>query len=73
LNREGYSQLKIIIIIILKFNLENWHKIGVDYESGGLLTRVNIKIKIIIIIVLKLDSGQDLEHGLGGSNLVELS
>jgi hypothetical protein len=62
----------MIIIIILKFNVKNWYKTGVSFELGRLLTQVNIKIKIIIIIVLKLDSGQDLEHGLGGSTLVEL-
>jgi hypothetical protein len=52
--------------------MENWYKTGVSFESGRLLTQVNIKIKIIIIIVLKLDSRQGLEHGLGGSTLVEL-
>jgi hypothetical protein len=62
----------MIIIIILKFNVKNWYKTGVSFESGRLLTQVNIKIKMIIIIVLKLDSRQDLEHGLGGSTLVEL-
>jgi len=61
------KKIKMIIIVILKPNLEvdsgqsPGHRLGGStLIEPGQYNQVNIRIKVVIIIVLKFDSGIDL-------------
>ena len=72
----GQHKIKVIIIIVLKF--DSIVNLGQDsgHESRE-LTRINVRIKIAIIINLKIRLGsrqkQGLGHGSRGSTQVDLS
>jgi hypothetical protein len=55
----------MIIIIVLKLNLEVDLRRSSGHKSGWPLIQVNIMIKTIIIIILEPDSRADPVQGLG--------
>ena len=57
-------RIKIIIIIVLKIDLEINPRKSPSFGSRG-STRVTVYIKIVIIIVLKPDSGVDRSNASG--------